>query len=119
MTWDVLAFTLAALDLAAAFGMLMIGLGNVIGPPVATRCGQCSRWMTHLGDQLSPRCMRCRLPSVSRHTGGEAPARGEDRVPAFRVGDKAIPEAEGWRIAVSTPRPAVLPSIALAVRNQS
>ncbi|BAW08002.1 hypothetical protein NSERUTF1_4870 [Nocardia seriolae] len=40
-------------------------------------------------------------------------------MPAFRVGDKAIPEAEGWRIAVSTPRPAVLPSIALAVRNQS
>ncbi|MEC3953247.1 hypothetical protein VMT65_09425 [Nocardia sp. CDC153] len=73
MTLDIIAFTLAALYLAAAFAMLTIGVIGFLNPPVATRCRRCSQWMTDLRRGPAPICLRCRLHPASPSTRQPAP----------------------------------------------
>ncbi|WP_157514440.1 hypothetical protein [Nocardia concava] len=74
MTFDIVAFTLAGLYLAATFAMLTIGLIGVLGSPVSIRCRECSRWIIDIRGEETSTCRRCRLhptsPTVRRRAHG-------------------------------------------------
>ncbi|MFI1911762.1 hypothetical protein [Nocardia sp. NPDC020380] len=60
MVLDVLAFSAAAVALAAVVAMLAIGLSDLSNPPTTTVCRRCSRWMIDTRHQPEPLCSRCR-----------------------------------------------------------
>lgn len=61
MTLDIVAFSLAALNLTAVVVMLTIGLTDLPSWPVSTRCGRCSRWTVDIRRRADVTCLRCRV----------------------------------------------------------
>ncbi|MVU80384.1 hypothetical protein GPX89_24435 [Nocardia sp. ET3-3] len=61
MAFDILAFTLAALNLTAVVIMLTIGMTDIPSWPISARCRQCTRWTFDTRRGPAPTCFRCRL----------------------------------------------------------
>ncbi|MTE15248.1 hypothetical protein [Nocardia aurantiaca] len=82
MTLDVVAFSLAAMNLAVVVVMLTIGLVDLPSWPVSTRCGRCSRWTIDTQRRSDRICLRCRLRPPSNGTAVRP--RPDDRAKALR-----------------------------------
>lgn len=65
MALEILAFSLATVNLAVVCAMLVVGLADLPDYPVSTRCQRCSRWTINMDRTPTRICLRCRLHSSS------------------------------------------------------
>ncbi|MFI1920217.1 hypothetical protein [Nocardia sp. NPDC020380] len=76
MPLDILAFSLAALNLTVVTVMLVVGLTDMPSWPSSVRCRLCARWMVDMSRGPTPTCLRCRLRPSS---GERVQSRGGQR----------------------------------------